>query len=188
MDCVLYASLYDLVDDKCNMSCVCENVAMSVDPHDCDAMLHESFVVVNIPNDKLLKKNAKKFQKNLSKLFCEKDGLIAKLNESNKLVEKYKKLVEDYLEKLKEFECLNTELDAKLVLSNKLVDELKCENESLKMHAKCLIAEPLDKRDDNICCNHVMVPDLVPIVCSTSKDKSVYEPTQKKSKGGEKGC
>ena len=40
---------------------------------------------------KLLKKNAKKFQKNLSKLFCENDDLIAKLNESNKLVEKYKK-------------------------------------------------------------------------------------------------
>ena len=33
------------------------------------------------------------------------------------------------------------DLDAKLVLSNKLVDELKCENESLKMHAKCLIAK-----------------------------------------------
>ena len=28
---------------------------------------------------------------------------------------------------------LNMDLDAKLVLSNKLVDELKCENESLKM-------------------------------------------------------
>ena len=66
------------------------------------------------------------------------------------------------------------DLDAKLVLSNKFVDELKCENESFKMHAKCLIAEPIDKRDDNICCNHVVVPDFVPIVCSTSKDKSVY--------------
>ena len=32
----------------------------------------------------------------------------------------------------------------------------------------------LIKRDDNICCNHVVVPDFVPIVCSTSKDKSVY--------------
>ena len=42
------------------------------------------------------------------------------------------------------------DLDAKLVLSNKLVDELKCENESLKMHAKCLIAEPITKKDDNI--------------------------------------
>ena len=122
MDCALYPSLYDLVDDKCSMSRVFENASMSVNPHDCDATLHESFDVVDIPNDKLLKKNAK-FQKNLSKLFCEKDDLIAKLNESNKLVEKYKKLAEDSLEKLKEFECLNMDLDAKLVLSNKLVDD-----------------------------------------------------------------
>ena len=84
-----------------------------------------------------------------------------------------KKLAEDSLEKLKEFECLNIDLDAKLVLSKKLVDKLKCENESLKIHVKCLIVEPIDKRDDNICCNHVVVPDFVPIVCSTSKDKSV---------------
>ena len=66
------------------------------------------------------------------------------------------------------------DLNAKLVLSNKLVDELKCENESLKMHAKCLIAEPIAKNDEIICCNHVVVPDCVPIVYSTSKDKSVY--------------
>ena len=100
--------------------------------------------------------------------------MIAKLNESNKLVEKYKNLVENSLEKLIEFECLNMDLDAKLVLSNKLVDNLKCENESLKMHAKCLISEPIAKIDENICCNHVVVSDFVPIVCSTSKDKSVY--------------
>ena len=78
------------------------------------------------------------------------------------------------------------DLDAKLVLSNKLVDELKCENESLKMHAKCLIVEPIDKRDDNICCNHVVVPDFVPIVCSTSKDKSVYIPPHKRNQKVEK--
>ena len=72
--------------------------------------------------------------------------MIAKLNESNKLVEKYKKLAEDSLEKLKEFESLNMDLDAKLVLSNKFVDELKCKNESLKMHAKCLSTEPIDKK------------------------------------------
>ena len=66
------------------------------------------------------------------------------------------------------------DLDAKLVLFNKLVDELKCENESLKMHAKCLITKPITKKDENICCNHVAVPDFVPIVCSTSKDKLVY--------------
>ena len=92
-----------------------------------------------------------------------------------------KKLAKDSLEKLKEFECLNMNLDAKLVLSNKLVDEVKCENESLKMHAKCLIAEPIAKNDENICCNHVVVSDFVPIVCSTSKDKSVYIPPHKKN-------
>ena len=62
------------------------------------------------------------------------------------------------------------DLDAKLVLSNKLVDEQKCENESLKMHDKCLIVEPTIKNDENICCNYVVVRDFVPIVCSTSKD------------------
>ena len=135
-----------------------------------------------------MKKEAKKFHKNLSKFIGEKDDLVAMLNESNKLVEKYKKLAKNFLEKLKEFECLNMDLDVKLVLSNKLIDELKCENESLKMHAKCLIAEPISKKDENICCNHVVVPDFVPIVCSISKDKSVYVPPQKKkSKGGEKG-
>ena len=170
MDNALYASM-DVVD--CNMPCVCENASMSVYPHDCDAMLHQSLGVVDLLNIKLLKKGAKKFHKNLSKFHCENDDLIAKLNESNKLVEKYKKPAENSLEKLKEFECWNMDLNAKLVLSNKLVDELKCENESLKMHAKCLIAEPIAKNDENICCNHVVVPDCVPIVCSTSKDKSV---------------
>ena len=178
MDSALYASM-DVVD--CNMPYVCENASMSVYSHDCDAMLHDSMGVVDIPNIKLLKKDTKKFQKNLSKLFCEKDDLIAKLNESNKLVEKYKKLAENSLEKLKEFECLNMDLDAKLVLSNKLVDDLKCENESLKIHAKCLIAEPVDKNDDNVCCNHVVVPNFVPIVCSTSKDKSVHIPSHKRN-------
>ena len=118
----------------------------------------------------------------MSRLFCENYDLIAKLNESNKLVERYKKLAENSLEKLKEFECLNMDLNAKLVLSNKLVNELKCENESLKMHAKCLIDEPIAKNDENICCNHVMVPDFVPIVCSTSKGKLVYIPPHKRNK------
>ena len=148
---------------------------------DCDAMLLVSMDAVDIPNIKLLKKKTKKFNKDLSKLFCENDDLIAKLNESNKLVEKYKKLAENSLEKLKEFECLDMDLDAKLVLSNKFVDELKCENESLKMHIKCLIAEPISKKDENICCNHVVVPDFVPIVCFTSKDKSVYIPPYKRN-------
>ena len=144
MDCALYDSLHDLVGNECNMPRVCEIASMSVNPHKCDDMLFESMGGV----DKLLKKNAKKFQKNLSKLFCENDDLIAKLNESNKLVEKYKKLTENSLEKLKVFECLNMDLDVKFVLSNKLVDELKCENESLKMHAKCLIAEPVAKMEE----------------------------------------
>ena len=181
MDSALYASLYDLVSDECNMPCVCENASMSDNSHDCDAMLHESLDVVDIPNIKFLKKKAKKFNKDLSKLFCKMDHLIAKFNESNKLVEKYKKLAENSIEKLKEFECLNMDLDVKLVLSNKLVDELKCENESLKMHAKCLIAEPIVKNDENICCNHVMVPDFVSIVCFTLKDKSVYIPPHKRN-------
>ena len=73
--------------------------------------------VVDIPNINFFKKNAKKFQKNLSKLFCENDDLIVTLNKSNKLVEKCKKLVEHSLEKLKEFEYLNVSLDGKLVLS-----------------------------------------------------------------------
>ena len=107
--------------------------------------------------------------------------MIAKLNESNKLVEKYKNLAEISLEKLKEFECLNMYLDAKLVLSKKLVDDLKFENKSLKMHAKCLIAESVAKTEENICYNHVVVPDCVLIVCSTSKDKSVYIPPHKRN-------
>ena len=154
---------------------------MSVNPHNCDDMLHESMgVVADFQNVKLLKKNAK-FHENFSKIICEKDDLIAKLNEFNKLVGKYKKLAEQSLEKLKEFECLNMDLNAKLVLSNKLVDDLKSENESLKMHDKCLIAEPIAKNDENICCNYVVVPDFVPIVCSTSKEKSMYIPSHKRN-------
>ena len=155
---------------ECNMPCVCDNASMSVNPHNCDDMLRESLSVVDIPNIKLLKKKAKKFHKNLSKFIGEKDDLVAKINEFNKLVEKYKKLAENSLEKLKEFECLNVDLEGKLVLSNKLVDELKCENESHKTHAKCLITESIAKKDENICCNHVVVPDFVLIVNSTSKD------------------
>ena len=186
MDSALYASLYDLVNNECNMPCVCKNGSLSDNPHDCDAILHESLDVVNIPNIKLLKKKAKKFNKDLSKLFCEMDDLIAKLNKSNKLVKKFKKLAENSIEKLKEVEYLNMDLDAKLGLSNKLVDELKCENESLKMHANCLIAKPIIKKDKKFCCNHVVVPDFMPIVCSTLKDKSVYIPPHKRNQKVEK--
>ncbi|KAK9993577.1 hypothetical protein SO802_023280 [Lithocarpus litseifolius] len=164
MDSVLYASMDVLGDVDCNMPCVCENTSMSVNPHNCDDMLLESLGVIDIPNIKLLKKKANKFHKNLSKLLCEKNGLIAKLNESKKLVEKYKKLAENSCEKLKEFECLNMDLDAKIVLSNKLVNELKCENEFLKMHAKCLIVKPTAKIEEKLCCNHVVVLDFVPII------------------------
>ena len=90
---------------ECNMPCVCENVSMSVNPHDCDDKLYESMGVVDISNIKLLKKKAKMFHKNFSKFICENDDLIAKLNESNKLVEKYKKLAENSFEKMKVFEC-----------------------------------------------------------------------------------
>ena len=98
MDIVLYASL-DVID--CNMPCVCENASMSVNPHNCDDMLQESMGVVNIPNVKFLKKKTKKFHENFNKFICKNDDLIAKLNESNKLVEKYKKLGEHSLEKTK---------------------------------------------------------------------------------------
>ena len=172
----------DVLDDvDCNMSRVCENAFMSFYPYTCDDILHESLGVVKIPNVKLLKKKAKQFHDNLSKFICEKDDLIAKLNESNKLVEKYKKLTENSFEKMKEFECLNMDMDAKLVFSNKLVDDLKCKNKSLKMHAKCLIAKPIAKKEENLCCNHVVLPDFVPIVSSTSKDKSVYIPPHKRN-------
>ena len=66
------------------------------------------------------------------------------------------------------------DLDAKLVLANKLVENLKCENESLKMHTKCLIVELITKKEENICCNHVVLPNFVLIMSSTSKDKLVY--------------
>ena len=111
MDSALYASMHVLDVNDFSMPRVCENASMSVYPHDCDDMLLESLGVVDIPNEKFLNKKVKKFQKNLSKLFGEKDDLIAKLNESNKLVEKYKKLAENSLEKLKEFECLIMNLD-----------------------------------------------------------------------------
>ena len=99
MDSALCASLHVLDVVDCNMPCVCENASMSVYPHTCDDMLHDSLGVVKIPNVKLLKKKTKKFDENLSKFICENDDLIAKFNESNKLVGKYKKLVEYYLEK-----------------------------------------------------------------------------------------
>ena len=49
------------------------------------------------------------------------------------------------------------------------------------MHAKCLIAKPIAKNEENICCNHVVKPGFVPIVSSTSKDKLVYIPPHKRN-------
>ena len=73
MDSVLYASMDVLDFVECNMPCVCEDASMSVNPHNCDDMLHESIgVVVDIQNVKLLKKNAKKFRENFSKFICER--------------------------------------------------------------------------------------------------------------------
>ena len=63
----------------------------------------------------------------------------------------------------------------------KLVDDLKCENESLKMHAKYLIIKPIATKEENLYCNHVVLPDFVPIMSSTSKDKSVYIPPHKRN-------
>ena len=74
-----------------------KNASRSVNPHNCDDMLLESIGVVEIPNDKLLKKNAKKFHKNLSKFICENDDLIDKLNESNKLDENIRNLLKIHL-------------------------------------------------------------------------------------------
>ena len=54
---------------ECNMPCVCENASISVNPHDCDDMLHESMGVVKIPNVKLLKKKTKNFHENLRSSF-----------------------------------------------------------------------------------------------------------------------
>ena len=56
MNSALYASI-DVCE--CNMPCVCENASMSDNPHNCDAMLHESFGVADIPNIRFLKKKAK---------------------------------------------------------------------------------------------------------------------------------
>ena len=104
MDSVLYGFMDILDVVECNMLCINENASMNVNLHNCDGMLYESMGVVDISNIKLLKKKAKMFHKNFSKFICENDDLIAKLNESNKLIEKYKKLAKNSLEILKEFE------------------------------------------------------------------------------------
>ena len=139
MDNVLNASMDVLDIVKCNIPCVCENAPVSVNPYNCDDMLHESMDVVDISNVKHLKKKAKKF------------------------------------------EYLNMDLDAKLVLFDRLVDDLKYENESLKMHAKGLITELTAKNEENLCCNQVVLPNFMPSVSSTFKYKSMYIPPHKRN-------
>ena len=63
MDGALYVAMHVLDVDDCNMPRVCENASMSIYPHDCDDMLLESLGVVDIPNDKLFKKNASEVSK-----------------------------------------------------------------------------------------------------------------------------
>ena len=101
MDNALYASIDVLDVIECNKPCVCKIASISINPHNSDDMLLESMSVVDIPNIKLFKKNAKKFNKDLSKLFCEMDDLIAKLKESNKLVENIRNLLKILLKSLK---------------------------------------------------------------------------------------
>ena len=54
IDSVLYASMDGLDVVECNMPCVCENASISVNPYNCDDMLHEPMGVVNISSVKLL--------------------------------------------------------------------------------------------------------------------------------------
>ena len=54
-------------------------------------------------------------------------------------------------------------------------------NVKMNLLTKCLIAELVANEDENICYNHVVVPDFVPIVCSTSKDKLAYIPPHKRN-------
>jgi len=62
--------LHVLDDVELNMPHVCENASMSVYPHACDDMLHDSLGDVKIVNDKLLnKKRLKNFKRNFASLF-----------------------------------------------------------------------------------------------------------------------
>ena len=61
IDSALYAFMDVLDDIDCNMPYVHENASMSVYPHACDDMLHDSLGVVKISNVKLLKKRLRSF-------------------------------------------------------------------------------------------------------------------------------
>ena len=64
--------------------------------------------------------------------------LLAKLKESNKLVEKYKQIAEKSLEKLNEIEHVKDNFRVNLEETNKLVDEVNIENQSLNVKVKGL--------------------------------------------------
>jgi len=80
---------------------------------------------------------------------CDKRSkrLEAKLEESNKLVEKYKKIVGKSLEKLNEIEHVKEDLGVNLEKTNKLVDEIKTENQSLKVKVKGLEEDLVESKD-----------------------------------------
>ena len=62
-----------------------------------------------------------------------------------------------------------------------VIGHIRPQCHKFKMHVKCLIAETTIKKDEKICCNHVVVPDFVSIVCSTSKDISMDIPPHKRN-------
>ena len=64
-------------------------------------------------------------------------------------------------------------------MTNKLVDDLKCENESLKMH-ELFDWEPT-KNEEVLCCNLVVKPNFVPIVSSISNEKWLHIPPHKRN-------
>ena len=49
------------------------------------------------------------------------------------------------------------------------------------MHDKCVIAKPIAKKEDVICCNHAVKSNFVPNVSSTSKDKPMHIPPHKQN-------
>ena len=165
----------DVVD--CNMPCVCEMslwVFILIFVMTCYMDL---WVLLKFQMSNSWRNSLRSFMRIWASSLVKR--MIWLLNSTNPI--KWLRNIRNLLKKIREFECLKVDLDAKLVLSNKLVDHLKCENESPKMYARCLIVDPsYCKNEENICCNHVVRPDFVPIH-STSKEKSVYIPPPKRN-------
>jgi len=114
--------------------------------------------------------------------------LEAKLKESNKLVEKYKDIVEKSLEKLNESEHVKEDLGVNLEDTNKFVDEIKIENQSLKVKVKGLeedLVESKAKLENVSNPKHVVEPEYesTPIKL---KDVKVYVPPFKRNHNEEK--